>query len=304
MSARGPLADRTIAELALGSAAAKRAYFANPPEPNQITLSWRQRQLLNALPETKSARPEIVRVLCGNRMHRLRLYAAGGPVRLLDHPHLDRKAELALVALGAPRPDCLLVFDAIAGRVSSRRILWRRRAYPIAACAETRRYHRRRGPRPSLEQPLLERYANFVRHRASLWLHSILPNTAHVEVLVVPPPTLHPRPLGSPWSWRQRPGYTRARRGWGVQVHVPFDWCVSVERPFASLLETAFIVDARADRRGQMIQCLPCTVTTVNPYLHRFEWSERTEQLDSAEPIAARRWTRARRSCHIALPDA
>jgi hypothetical protein len=224
---------------------------------------------------------------------------------LLDHPHLDRKAELALVALGGPRPDCLLVFDAITGRASTRRILWRRRAYPIAERAAVRRYSRRRGPRPSLEQPHAERYANFVRHRASLWLDRLLPAGACFEVMVIPPPALQPRPpSGPPWSWRCRPGFSLRHWGGVLQVHVPFDWCVSVERPLESHLQTGFIFDARADCRGQMVRRLDCKVIPINRYVNRFEWSKRTEDLESIDPVAARRWQRARRSCRIVLPTA
>jgi hypothetical protein len=109
-------------------------------------------------------------VLCGRKIHRLGLVAAGGPTVLLDHPRLDRAAELAMVALGAPLPDCLLVLDAIAGRVSHRRILGRRRAFAIAYRASNRRSSQCGKERPALELPLAERYAAFVRHRALLWL--------------------------------------------------------------------------------------------------------------------------------------
>jgi hypothetical protein len=230
--------------------------------------------------------------------------AHGGPAVLLDHPHLDRKAELALTALGAPRPDCLLVFDAITGRASHHRIRWRRRAYPIAARAAARRDCRRPGPRPPLDQPLLERYANFVRHRASLWLDRLSPAGTHFEVLVIPPLAVRPGLLEGPWSSRQRPGYSLSYRGVELQVHIPFDWCLSVERPFGSrMLETGFILEARADRRGQMLQRLDCEVTRVSSYVCRRAWARRIDAIDCGEPVPSRRWQRARRQCSVVLPD-
>ena len=132
------------------SAAAKRAFFSPDAEPAGLQFDWRRRLLPPVRHRWRSSQPEIVRVLCGRKLHRLRLVAAGGPTVLLDHPQLDRKAELAMVALGAPMPVCLLVQDAIAGRRSARRILWRRRAFAIASVASVRRSCRRRGPTPAL----------------------------------------------------------------------------------------------------------------------------------------------------------
>jgi hypothetical protein len=288
--------------MAVGSAVAKRAFFATPSETTRPLLSWRQQQLLGDRRPTESSGPEIVRVRCGNTIHRLRLFADGGPAALLDHPHLDRKTELALMALGAPRPDCLLIFDAITGRASTRRILWRRRAYPIAARAAARRRCRRPGPPPSLEQSLLERYANFVRHRASLWLDRLLPTGTHFEVVVIPPPSVDvKRPSADVWAWQQRPGYSL--KYWGgtvLEVRVPFDWHASVEKAHGLQLQTGFIIDAREDRRGQMIQRLEIDCVYG---ASRYTWMKTIYAVDSTDLVSPLRWRRARRSCLIVIPD-
>jgi hypothetical protein len=220
---------------------------------------------------------------------------------MLDHPHLVRKAEMALMALGGPRPDCLWVFDAVTGRVGSRGILWRRGAYHIARRVELLKICRQPGPRTSLEEPLLERYANYVRHRALLWLDRLLPAGTTFDVEVIPPPELQPRPMRGPWSWRVRPGYSLNRWGMNLTMHVPLDWCVSVEEPLARSMETGFICDARADRRGRMVRRLHCKVLSSS-YGNRGEWSLQTEDLDSGEAVPPRRWPRAKRSCRIGLP--
>jgi hypothetical protein len=266
-------------------------------------LSWQQQHMLAAAAESKDEGPQIVRVRCGNRIHRLRLYDRGGPAGLLDHPRMDRKAELALVALGAHRPDCLLIFDAITGRSSPRRILGRRRAYPIAALAAARRHSRRRGPRLSLEEPLAERYAKFVRHRASIWLERLLPAGTYFEVVIVPPPSLDIQPQSDDvWAWQQRPGYSMKYWGrWALEVRVPFDWHVAVEKAHGVRLQQGFIIDAREDRRGQMIQRLEIDCM-YGP--SRYTWMKTIRQVDSPDPVAPRRWQRARGACRIRMPDA
>jgi hypothetical protein len=303
--ARGPQAAEQPAALAIVSTAAKRAYFATNTQPHRSLLSWHQHELPGDRDAAKSAGPETVRVRCGNKIHRLRLYADGGPAVLLDHPHLDRKAEQALIALGAPRPDCLLMLDAIAGRVSPRRILWRRRVYPIAARGAARRRCRQRGPIPTLERPLAERYAEFVRHRAALLLDRLLPAGTSFRVLVIPPPSLHVEPpFGILWSWRRRPGMRLTAWGTNVEVHIPFDWQVVVEKAHATRLQSGFIVDARADRHGQMLHRLDFGVTRLTSYgACRGAWRKRIEAIDSSDPVPPRRWQRARRPCLIALPD-
>jgi hypothetical protein len=299
MRARGPqTADATALEI--GSAAAKRAYFAAQLAPKAPPSAWERQHLLADRRAPKRGCPEIVRIRCGNRIHRLRLFADGGPAVLLDHPHLDRKAELALVALGALRPDCLLVFDAIAGRVSTRRILWRRRAYRIATDGAHRHCRRRPGPTPALEQSLAARYADFVRHRATLWLDHLLPAGTNFEVLVVPPPALRARlPVGPSWSWRRSPGFTFSRSRW-LQVHIAFDWHVSVEQAHGARLPEGFILEARADRRGRLIYQI-LWEAKLRPYWSGIEGTERIERVGFAGAVPRHQWYRARRSCEVRL---
>jgi hypothetical protein len=287
--------------LGLDSAAAKRAYFRsmlNAPGP---ASSWACQRVLLDRRDARTTPPEVVRVRCGNRIHRLRLAEYGGPAILLDHPRLNRKAELALVALGAPYPDCLLVFDAVTGRVGSRNILWRRRAYAIADRASDRRQSRRRGPTPALKQSLVERYARFVRHRASLLLCELLPARTRFEVRVIPPEQLRPTIRQSElWSWRNRPGVTPRSRYHVMTVHVPFDWHVAVEQAHASALQSAFVIDARSDRRGRMIQMLQAEVVHT-AYWPDVECTTRIEAIDAADSVTSKRWQRARMPCRIRL---
>jgi hypothetical protein len=300
MRATGPQGTDAAVPLFTSSAAAKRAYFSAELCAGRPASSWQDRQLVCDRRDAKSARPEIARVICGHKLHRLRLVAAGGPAVLLDHPQLDRKAELAMVALGAPRPDCLLVFDAIAGRTSTRNILWRRRAYAIASKASLRRSSRRRGRTPALELPLVERYAAFVRHRATLWLSRLLPAGTDFDVRVVPPRALCATTRSSElWSWRDRPGLSPRARYRTLTVHVPLDWHVSVEQAHSTV---AFFIDARADRRGQLLQSLHGEVQKVY-YLDRMEWTTPIEAVDSANPVSPRRWQRANGPCRVVFPD-
>jgi hypothetical protein len=210
---------------ASSSAAAKRDYFAAQLNPGAHPLTWLEQRMLRHRRDARGARPEIVRVRCGRTLHRIRLTETGGPVVLLDHPCSNRKAELALCALGAPWPDCLLVLDALTGRITTKSILWRRRAFQIATESALRKSSRRPGLTPPLEQSLAERYARFVRHRADLVLTRLLPADMKFEVRVVPPPglllTVRPHAV---WSRRQRPGVVTGRWRNRLIVHVPFDW--------------------------------------------------------------------------------
>jgi hypothetical protein len=283
-------------------AVAKRAYFAAQLNPGPQQLTWLEQRMLRHRRDARSARPEIVRVRCGHRLHRIRLTATGGPVVLLDHLRINRKAELAMCALGAPWPDCLLVLDALTGRITTRSILWRRRAFQIATDSALRKSSRRPGSTPALEQSLVERYARFVRHRAELVLTRLLPADSKFEVRVVPPPglpvTLRPHGL---WSWRRRPGIRVG--GWRdpLSIHVPFDWVLTVERPHADLLQTDFILESRVDRRGRMINRLQRVGN--RPYSGtQWAWTTAIDPFDSTTPVSPRRWQRAWRGCIVTYP--
>jgi hypothetical protein len=302
--AQGPQAADGSVDLGATSASAKRAHFASVLNAAAPKLPWSLDRVLLDRRAARRARPEVVRVRCGNKIHRLRLCEFGGPVILLDHRHLDRKAEMAMVVLGAPYPDCLLVFDAVTRRISPRNILWRRRAYAIADRAWDRRFSRRRESTPALEQSLAERYARFVRHRASLWLSGLLPANSNFEVRVVAPPGVRPIPRSSElWSWRLRPGVTSRARSRPMTFHVPLDWHVVVEQAHAAALHSAFIVDARTDRRGRMIQSVQVAVTYPSACWPYVECTTQTVAIDSATPVSPKRWQRAKSPCRLGLPD-
>jgi hypothetical protein len=294
--------DGSVA-LFTSSAAAMRAYFRREAEPDIPRWRWRDQDVVRDRQKARCTRPEIVRVRCGHKLHRLRLVAGGGPVVLLDHPPMDRMAELAMAALGARLPICLLVLDAIAGRVNHHRILWRRRPHAIATQAFVRRSRRRPGATPPLELPVAERYAAFVQHRASLLLSRLLAARTEFDVRVV-----HPRGLrgsirsSDVWSWRQRPGFSPPARYRLPTVHVPFDWQVSVEQENATALQSSFVIEARSDRRGEMLHWLHCEVKKAH-YVDYIDWTARIEAVDSANPVTARRWQRARGACRVTLPD-
>jgi hypothetical protein len=86
-----------------------------------------------------------------------------------------------------------------------------------------------------------------------VWLDALLPVGTDFDVRVVPPPGLEVAPRSHPvWSWRRRLGVSQE---WGrnLTVHIPIDWHVCVEQTHATELQTGFVIDARADRRGHMI---------------------------------------------------
>jgi len=231
--------------------------------------------------------------------------ADGGPAVLLDHPHLDRTTELAMVALGGRLPECVLVLDAIAGRASPRRILWRRRPYAIAVRSFDRRYCRRlRRATLALELPLAERYATFVQHRAVLWFRTLLPASAYFDIRVVRPRAV-PAPVrpSTVWSWRQRPGISApGERYRTLTIHIPFDWHQSVEQANSTALLTRFVVQARTDRTGTMLQSLYGEVQKLPWNREYIDWTTRIEAVDSEAPVPPRRWYRARKASSVRLP--
>ena len=67
-------------------------------------------------------------------------------------------------------------------------------------------------------------------------------------------------------------------------------------------LKSAFVIDARVDRRGQLIQSVH-TQEVQSQYTKYVEWTTRIEALDSASPVSPRRWQRAARQRRITLPN-
>jgi hypothetical protein len=232
-------------------------------------------------------------VRCGANLHRIR-FVEHGPVVLLDHPRLDLEGERALIALGMPCPDCLLVLDAIAGRVSPHRILGRKRPCGYARSAQRRTLDRaRRRSMDMLEQSVVERYADFVRQRAAYWLDRLLPAGVEFNVLVVPPPGVpcRPRQRSTVWSHRRWSGVTNSWRGC-LTVTVPIDWCLTVERPHMNGATASFIIEARTDRRGALVKRLN-QVRVDHPRYQTTDWQADLEALDIDGLAYPRRWQRA-----------
>jgi hypothetical protein len=226
----------------------------------------------------------------------------GGAAVLLDHPRLDIKAERAVVALGGQPADCVRVLDAIAGRRTAWSIRGRRRLYYVARTGQNRRRQRLLKRRPATPQSVAERYAAFVRRRAMLWLDTLLPAGTEFDVRVVPPPGVAVRPRShAVWSWRRRLGVSEGWRG-GPIVHIPIDWHVCVEMLHSTELKTAFVIDARVDRRGQLILSVH-TQEVQTQYTKYIEWTTSIEAFDSASPVSPRRWQRAARQRRITLPS-
>jgi hypothetical protein len=237
--------------------------------------------------------PEVVRVRCGANLHRIR-FVEHGAVVLLDHPRLDLDGERALIALGMPRPDCLLVLDAIAGRVSRHRILGRKRPCGYARSAQRRTLDRAmRRSKDVLEHPLVERYADFVRQRAAYWLDRLLPAGVEFNVLVVLPPGVprRPRQPSGVWSHRRWSGVTNSWRGC-LTVHVPIDWCLAVERRHMDHATSSFIIEARTDRRGTLVKRLN-QVRVDDTHYQTTDWQAVLEALDLDSLAYPRRWQRA-----------
>jgi hypothetical protein len=264
--------------------------------------SWERRTLAASRKTARRAPPEIVGVRCGANLHRIR-FVEHGPVVLLDHPRLDLEVERALIALGMPRPDCLLVLDAIAGRVSPNRILGRKRPCGYARSAQRRMVDRAtRRSKDVLEQPLVERYAGFVRQRAAYWLDRLLPAGVEFNVLVVPPPGVPPCPRlpSSVWSHRRWSGATNSWRGC-LTVHVPIDWCLTVERLHMNGATGSFMIEARTDRRSTLVKRLS-QVHVDRLYYRTTDWRAVVEALDLGSPAYPRRWQRASRPPRVASP--
>jgi hypothetical protein len=192
----------------------------------------------------------------------------------------------------------VLVLDAIAGRVEADAIR-NSGAYDIASQAWKLRRRRRGGGTPMLELPLIERYAAFVQYRASVWLNARLDEYREFRVRVVAPPALRAttRP-GDVWSSRPNPGMTGWRRRDVLTVHVPLDWHISIERARAALLQKTFVISARTDRRGQMLQILTHGGEKLY-YLGSIAGATPYRPFRSAIPLAPSRWFRARQEYRI-----